>query len=197
VAVHAAGPWTAALAASIGVHLPITPARNAMLVSEPVPPMIDAFVSSHELAVYLRQARKGQLHVGGVFTVGGTFDQRVSAPEIGQLAKAVEILPALGKLRILRSWAGTLDLTPDHLPVLGKPAAVEGYVVAAGFSGHGFCLAPAAGRAICGLAQPVGSGTVRSRPGRRAYRGVVRRAAGRPAHRRLPQQPRGLGARPR
>jgi sarcosine oxidase subunit beta len=151
VAVHAAGPWTSALAATIGVHLPLTPARNAMLVSQSVPPMIDEFVSSHELKVYLRQARKGQIHVGGVFTVDDTFDQRVTRPEIAHLARAVEIMPGLARLRILRTWSGTLDLTPDHLPVLGAPSAVDGYVVAAGFSGHGFCLAPAVGRTVSEL----------------------------------------------
>ncbi|MFC6018390.1 NAD(P)/FAD-dependent oxidoreductase [Plantactinospora solaniradicis] len=45
-------------------------------------------------------------------------------------------------------WGGTLDLTPDHLPLLGTPSGVDGYVVAAGFSGHGFCLGPAIGRTV-------------------------------------------------
>jgi sarcosine oxidase subunit beta len=151
VAVHSAGPWTADLAATIGVHLPLTAARNAMLVSERVPPMFDEFVSSHELMVYLRQAREGHIHVGGVFTVDGTFDQRVTRPELERLARAVDIVPALARLRILRSWSGTLDLTPDHLPVLGFPAGLTGYLVAAGFSGHGFCLAPAIGRTVSEL----------------------------------------------
>jgi sarcosine oxidase subunit beta len=153
VVVHAAGPWTAGLAATIGVHLPITPARNAMLVSQSAPPLLDEFVSSHELQIYLRQAAKGHIHVGRVGTVDGTFDQRVSGAEIKHLTRAVEILPGLARLRVLRSWSGTLDLTPDHLPVIGVPAAVPGYVVAAGFSGHGFCLAPAVGQAVADLAR--------------------------------------------
>jgi len=149
--VHAAGPWTSALAATIGVRLPLTPARNAMLVSQGAPPLLPEFVSSHEMKVYLRQAKAGQVHVGGVFTVDGTFDQRVTHAEIAHLARAVEILPGLGRLSILRTWAGTLDLTPDHLPLLGTPSGVDGYVVAAGFSGHGFCLGPAIGRTIAEL----------------------------------------------
>ena len=48
--------------------------------------------------------------------------------------------------------SGTLDLTPDHLPVIGRPDGVEGYVVAAGFSGHGFCLGPVVGRVVADLA---------------------------------------------
>lgn len=149
--VHAGGPWTAELAATIGVRLPLTPARNAMLVSQGAPPLLAEFVSSHELKVYLRQARAGQVHVGGVFTVDGTFDQRVTHEEITHLARAVEILPGLRRLRILRTWAGTLDLTPDHVPLLGTPAGVGGYLVAAGFSGHGFCLGPVIGRTVAEL----------------------------------------------
>jgi sarcosine oxidase subunit beta len=148
VVVHAAGPWTPALAETVGVMLPIIPARNAILVSQRVSPMIDQFISSHEIQVYLRQARAGHIHVGGVFTVDGTFDQTVTPAELARLARAVEILPALARLPILRSWSGTLDLTPDHLPVLGAPSGIDGYFVAAGFSGHGFCLAPAVGQAI-------------------------------------------------
>lgn len=151
VVVHAAGPWTPALATPLGVTLPVTPARNAMLVSQRVPPLLDEFVSSHELQVYLRQAPAGHIHVGGVFAVEDTFDQRVSQAELTHLARAVEILPALRRLTILRSWAGTLDLTPDHLPLLGFTTAAGGYLVAAGFSGHGFCLAPAVGRTISEL----------------------------------------------
>ncbi|HVQ97087.1 MAG TPA: FAD-binding oxidoreductase [Mycobacteriales bacterium] len=153
VVVHAAGPWTAGLAATAGVHLPIIPARNAILVSESAPPLLAEFVSSHELAVYLRQAAKGQIHVGAVGTVDGTFDQRVSHAELKQLARAVDVLPALARLRVLRTWSGTLDLTPDHLPVIGAPAALAGYIVAAGFSGHGFCLGPAVGAVIADLAR--------------------------------------------
>lgn len=153
VVVHAAGPWTAGLAATVGVHLPVVPARNVMLVSEAVPPLLDQFVSTHELKIYLRQAAKGHVHVGGVGAVEGTFDQRVGSAEIQDLARAVDILPALARLRVLRSWSGTLDLTPDHLPVIGIPAAVPGYLVAAGFSGHGFCLAPAVGQVVADLAR--------------------------------------------
>jgi sarcosine oxidase subunit beta len=153
VVVHAAGPWTAELAATVGVHLPITPARNAMLVSQSAPPLLGEFVSSHELKIYLRQAANGHVHVGAVGTVDGTFDQRVDSAEIRHLARAVDILPGLARLRVLRTWAGTLDLTPDHLPMIGMPAAVPGYVVAAGFSGHGFCLAPAVGRVVAELAR--------------------------------------------
>jgi sarcosine oxidase subunit beta len=156
--VHAAGPWTRELAAPLGVALPLTPARNAILVTQTEPPLFGEFVSAHEVGVYVRQAAKGQLHVGGVFTVDDTFDQRVSTGELERLARVVELIPALRRSKVLRSWSGTLDLTPDHLPIIGRPDGIEGYLVAAGFSGHGFCLGPVVGRVIADLAldrQPI------------------------------------------
>lgn len=149
--VHAAGPWTRRLAAGIGVDLPITPARNTMFVTQAVAPVLPEFVSSHEVGVYLRQAAQGHIHVGGVFTTAGTFDQSVPAGDLTRLARAVEILPALSAMKVLRSWAGTLDMTPDHLPVIGAVPEVAGYFAAAGFSGHGFCLGPAVGELLSNL----------------------------------------------
>jgi sarcosine oxidase subunit beta len=150
--IHAGGPWTRGLAASIGVDLPLTPARNAMLVTQAAAPLFGEFVSAHEVGVYARQAVKGQIHVGGVFTVDDTFDQAVSTAELEHLARVTEIIPALGTAKMLRSWSGTLDMTPDHLPVIGQPDGLDGYLVAAGFSGHGFCLGPVVGRVLADLA---------------------------------------------
>lgn len=151
VVVHAAGPWTRALAAEAGVDLPIEPARNSMFVTQAAPPLLGEFVSSHEVGVYLRQAARGHIHVGAVHTTAQTFDQAVSAGELESMARAVEILPALKEMNVLRSWAGTLDRTPDHLPIIGAAPPLDGYFVAAGFSGHGFCLGPAVGELLASL----------------------------------------------
>lgn len=149
--VHAAGPWTAGLASEIGVTLPLTPARDAMFVTRRTEPMFAPFVSSHELGVYTRQTASGHVHVGAVSSVRGTYDQTVGRFEMERLARVTELIPELAALDVLRSWAGTLDLTPDHLPVIGTPAALAGYVLAAGFSGHGFCLGPIVGRTVAEL----------------------------------------------
>jgi sarcosine oxidase subunit beta len=149
--VHAAGAWTRELAKDLGVVLPLSPARNAMMITEALPPMFTEFLSSHEKQVYLRQAAKGQVHIGGVFTVPGTFDQTVTTDELERLARAAEILPSLSDALVLRSWAGTLDYTPDHKPLVGAISEIGGYVVAAGFSGHGFCLGPVIGEAVANL----------------------------------------------
>ncbi len=54
-------------------------------------------------------------------------------------------------MRIARIWGGLLDMTPDGLPVI-EATPVTGFIVAAGFSGHGFCLGPVTGQMLCELA---------------------------------------------
>ena len=48
-------------------------------------------------------------------------------------------------------WGGLLDMTPDALPIIERTPEVEGLVIAAGFSGHGFCLGPVTGQIVCDL----------------------------------------------
>jgi sarcosine oxidase subunit beta len=62
------------------------------------------------------------------------------------------VLPAAGAARVARTWTGVVDLTPDALPVIDAPERVGGLVVAAGFSGHGFCLGPVSGLLCADLA---------------------------------------------
>jgi glycine/D-amino acid oxidase-like deaminating enzyme len=61
------------------------------------------------------------------------------------------LLPRLPPLGIARRWAGYIDATPDLLPVLGAVAAPRGFVLATGFSGHGFAMGPIAGRLVSEL----------------------------------------------
>jgi sarcosine oxidase subunit beta len=67
------------------------------------------------------------------------------------LRDAVEIVPALDDIAISRVWAGLIDNTPDALPVIERSNEIDGLVIAAGFSGHGFCLGPITGQLICEL----------------------------------------------
>ena len=61
------------------------------------------------------------------------------------------MLPALPPLWITRSWAGYIDATPDLVPVLGEAPGLPGFVLATGFSGHGFAMGPVAGRLVSEL----------------------------------------------
>jgi glycine/D-amino acid oxidase-like deaminating enzyme len=70
---------------------------------------------------------------------------RLSLAELGR------VLPSVRHLGIARSWAGYIDATPDLLPVLGEVAAPRGFLLATGFSGHGFAMGPVAGRLVSEL----------------------------------------------
>lgn len=67
------------------------------------------------------------------------------------LAELQRVLPALPALGIARSWAGYIDAAPDLVPVLGAVPQRPGFVLATGFSGHGFAMGPIAGRLVAEL----------------------------------------------
>lgn len=67
------------------------------------------------------------------------------------LAELQRVLPALPALGIARSWAGYIDAAPDLVPVLGEVPQRPGFVLATGFSGHGFAMGPIAGRLVAEL----------------------------------------------
>jgi glycine/D-amino acid oxidase-like deaminating enzyme len=55
-------------------------------------------------------------------------------------------------VRLERSWAGVIDMSPDGLPILDADTGVEGLVLVTGLSGHGLALGPAIGRTAAELA---------------------------------------------
>ena len=61
---------------------------------------------------------------------------------------AVHRVPALESAEIANGWAGLYETTPDHNAVIGPPADVAGFMLANGFSGHGFMQAPAVGQLV-------------------------------------------------
>jgi glycine/D-amino acid oxidase-like deaminating enzyme len=72
--------------------------------------------------------------------------------------RAVDLLPALREARIANTWAGYIDSTPDGVPGIGEVPQVPGFILAAGFSGHGFGIGPGAGHLIADLvtgAEPI------------------------------------------
>ncbi len=114
------------------------------------------------LPLYLRNRSKLQLRVGAdFFSPGGlgtllqhrTLDPPPDLTAIrGALAGFREEYPGAGELRVLRTWAGYIDYTPDELPVIDAPGRPHGLVIATGLSGHGFGLGPVTGRSAAELA---------------------------------------------
>lgn len=72
--------------------------------------------------------------------------------------RAVELMPELRKTSVAHAWAGYIDATPDGVPGIGKIDAVPGFILAAGFSGHGFGIGPGAGHLVADIvtgAEPI------------------------------------------
>ncbi|MDR3538277.1 MAG: FAD-binding oxidoreductase [Acetobacteraceae bacterium] len=76
-------------------------------------------------------------------------------PKASVLAEARASLstafPAFASMQVVQSWAGLMDVTPDAVPVIDKVAAIPGFFIASGFSGHGFGIGPGAGRLMAEL----------------------------------------------
>jgi sarcosine oxidase subunit beta len=149
--VVAAGPQAEALLAPIGLRLPLAPARAEMIVTEPAPLMPVGGADGNGL--YGRQTLRGNLAYGGGPHEWLELDalgprRRPSTPVLRNLARRVaELLPRGAHLRVIRSWAGVVENTPDGRPVLDRPAD-PGNLTVATMSGVGFGLSPATGHAV-------------------------------------------------
>jgi sarcosine oxidase, subunit beta len=78
-------------------------------------------------------------------TFSTAVDDRFVADEL--LPRAVEVFPPLAEAGVRSSWAGLYEMTPDRHPVVG-PTPINGVLVAAGFSGHGFQHGPIVGKLL-------------------------------------------------
>lgn len=149
--VVAAGPQTDALLGQIDVWLPLAPARAEMIVTEPAPLMAIGAVDGNGL--YGRQTLRGNLAYGGGphewIEVDASGPQaRPSTPLSRNLAKRLaELMPKGAHLRVIRSWAGVIENTPDGRPVIERLANPDNVTVAT-MAGVGFGLSPASGHAI-------------------------------------------------
>ena len=154
VLVVAAGPQTGRLLAKIGVDLPLAAARAEMIVTEPAPLMPIGGVDGNGL--YGRQTLRGNLAYGGgphewIDVADAGPRTRPATPLMRNLAKRVaELLPKAAHLRVIRSWAGVIENTPDGRPVIDRLTSPDNVVVAT-MSGVGFGLSPASGHAIADL----------------------------------------------
>jgi sarcosine oxidase subunit beta len=144
VAICAAG-HNSVLAAMAGVRLPLQSHPLQALVSEPVQPVLDCVVMSNTVHVYVSQSDKGELVMGAGIDAFNSYAQRGSFPIIeAQMAAALELFPVFARLKMLRSWAGIVDVSPDASPIIGK-LPVAGLYLNGGWGTGGFKATPGAG----------------------------------------------------
>ena len=151
--VNAAGPWAARVGRMAAAELPVEPCRHQILVTEPVELIHPCMVIDLFHNIYFSQAQEG------AFIAGQSdrdeppgYNVKNSSHFAVELSrKLIYHAPVLRNVKVVRQWAGLYEVTPDSQPILGKIEPFENFLCAAGFSGHGFMLAPAAARIISDL----------------------------------------------
>lgn len=178
--VLAAGTWSAELAATAAVALPVTPRQGMMVVTErapfalrhvlkPIKNDADVWAFSQPWppdapgkpgydpnlppgkGMALAQTASGNVITGSTSRFVG-MDVRPTAEGVQYiLTNAARVVPGLARLRVLRAWAGLRPYTPDGLPLLGRAPDVEGLVLATGHDGGGIGVAPMTARLVAAL----------------------------------------------
>lgn len=99
-----------------------------------------------------RTKRRWSLDQASPFEAVRVLDPKPTQANIdkGQ-ANLIRAFPGFAGLKIAESWGGMVDVTPDGVPVIGPVAALPGFYLASGFSGHGFGIGPGAGRLMADL----------------------------------------------
>ncbi|WP_046863819.1 NAD(P)/FAD-dependent oxidoreductase [Microvirga massiliensis] len=157
---NTAGAWGARIAARFGEPVPLTPRGPQMGVTEPLPhrvlPVVGIWTRRHGMDAYFRQVERGNIIFGGAA-------ERVDVPLDPGHAKADparlplqlralrQLLPALDKVSVIRTWSGCEGYLADMLPVMGPSATTPGLFHSFGFSGHGFQLGPGVGETMAEL----------------------------------------------
>lgn len=145
--VNCSGAWAGELCLMAGVETPLWAERHQILVTEPVEPCVGPMVMSLYHHFYCQQSPHGSFIMGLGLPEPKAFNIKADWSFARQMAQTVtRLLPPLKDLHVVRQWAGLYDMTPDAQPVLGKVPPLDNFYVAAGFSGHGFMLAPVTGQ---------------------------------------------------
>jgi sarcosine oxidase subunit beta len=147
----AVGGRVTALAAQAGVRLPIRTHPLHAFVTNDYAPGFEPIVASTELMCYVSQTERGQMLIGAEFDAQPTYSRQSSFAALrGYAHKITRILPFLRDLRILRTWAGSCDISVDFSPIMGF-TGVDGFVVTTGWGTWGFKAIPAGGEAMAEL----------------------------------------------
>jgi methylglutamate dehydrogenase subunit A len=133
------------VAAMVGLRLPIESHVLQAFVSEGVKPLIDTVITFGAGHFYISQSDKGGLVFGGDIDGYNSYAQRGNLPVVEDVCEGgMALMPMLGRLRLLRSWGGLMDMSMDGSPIIDK-TPVEGLYLNAGWCYGGFKATPASG----------------------------------------------------
>ena len=141
----AAAGHSSVLAKLAGFSLPVTSYALQAMVTEPVKPALDTVVLSPGTGAYVSQSDKGEMVLGASLDLFPSYAQRGSfAVTQSILAATLAIFPSFSRLRLLRQWAGIVDVVHDSSPIIG-PTPVPNLYINCGWGTGGFKGIPVGG----------------------------------------------------
>jgi sarcosine oxidase subunit beta len=150
--VNATAGWCSAIANMAGVELPIVTYPLQALVTERLKPFLHHVIVSATLHVYVNQTDRGEVVIGEEIDPYCSYSMRSTLRFLeNAAAHTLELLPCLGRVKVLRQWAGICDMPPDFAPIIGAVDGVEGFIVDVGWGTYGFKAGPAAGNRVAEL----------------------------------------------
>lgn len=154
VVIDAAGAWAPQVARMVGLDMPIRPLRRHIFITD------DAAGLDHPIPLTIEFASSLYMHreSGGILLGMADPDEPPSYNETvnwdflpAVVERGLARFPALARTSVRTGWAGLYEDTPDKHPIIGRVDGVEGFVAAAGFSGHGLMHSPAVGEIVADL----------------------------------------------
>ncbi|MBT9151075.1 MAG: Sarcosine oxidase subunit beta [candidate division WS2 bacterium] len=148
-----AGIYSTGLLSNIGINIPLYGERHEALVTEPLEPMVKPMIISFSLNLYCQQTPHGSFIMGCGDPHKPVGEDISSTPQFlfTMTKKITHLLPFMKKVRIVRQWGGSYDMTPDATPIIGSVSEIKGLYLSTGFSGHGFMLSPMSGELLSQL----------------------------------------------
>ncbi len=143
--------WSSLISDMAGVQMPITTHILQACVTEPMKPLLDVVIVSSQMHVYISQTDRGEFLMGAEIEPWTTYRMNGTLNFLQEVTRhSLELFPQLEHARMLRSWAGLCDLSPDYSPILGQ-TEVENFHVSAGWGTYGFKAAPIVGQTLAEL----------------------------------------------
>ncbi len=143
--------WSTQVADMAGVGLPITTHILQACVTEPLKPLLDVVIVSSQMHVYISQTDRGEFLMGAEIEPWTTYRMQGTLNFLQDVCRhSMELFPQLERARLLRSWAGLCDLSPDYSPILGT-TEIYNFHISAGWGTYGFKAAPIVGKTLAEL----------------------------------------------
>lgn len=136
---------TSVLASLAGFRLPLTSMALQAMVTEPIKPVLNVVTMSGSVHMYVSQSDRGEIVLGGGADIYNSYAQRGGLNTIeANIQSLLTLFPRFSRLKLMRQWAGIVDVSPDTSPVMGK-TPVQNLYINCGWGTGGYKAIPASG----------------------------------------------------